>query len=150
LLNFSLPTNGLKKNFPLFALFKFLNKEILFVSVRYLACNKPNGNCAALNATSGQWSAVNCTTALPYLCEVPPVGGWSNPVTNSPPAPTPKPCPANWFKSRVMNNPFCYLMVEKAVSWTNASAACRAYGGDLASITSVAIQEELYLHCLSS
>jgi C-type mannose receptor len=110
------------------------------------ACNKPNGNCAALNATSGQWTAVNCTTALPYLCEVPPVGGWSNPITDSPPSPTPKPCPAGWFKTRLIENPFCYLMVQKEVTWKDAFDACRAYGGDLASITSVDIQQELFLH----
>jgi hypothetical protein len=100
-------------------------------------------NCLSYNATSGQWSAAACATQLPYLCKVPPAGGFITEAPLPPSLPTIEPmkCPMGWIT--LPSSVLCYQAFPYVYAWSDGADACSTYNGKLVSITSRSLQEDI-------
>ncbi|XP_008843960.1 lymphocyte antigen 75 isoform X1 [Nannospalax galili] len=88
-------------------------------------------SCARMDAESGLWQSVSCEAQLPYVCKKPLnntvefTDVWTYSDTR---------CDADWLP----NNGFCSLLLNESASWDEAYLKCKAFGGDLISIHSLA------------
>ncbi|XP_074624200.1 uncharacterized protein LOC141882148 isoform X4 [Acropora palmata] len=98
-----------------------------------------HGSCVSATLQRGKlsslfWQDMNCTVELPYACSK-----QLKKNLSSTPAPTTvplKPCPSGW----IMNGSFCYKMISRSITWTDARVSCGYLGpnADLVSIHSLA------------
>jgi hypothetical protein len=103
-------------------------------------------NCVLFNATNGQWYPTTCASVQPYICRVPPLGGYVTHVPLPPSLPTPWP-PQKCFYGgfSVPSSDLCYSVSSYPATWNDASISCSSFPsfGRLASITSSALQAYL-------
>uniref|UniRef100_A0A669CF10 Macrophage mannose receptor 1 n=2 Tax=Oreochromis niloticus TaxID=8128 RepID=A0A669CF10_ORENI len=86
-------------------------------------------NCATLNAAkASKWESSVCSKKLGYICRKGNTTSLPSPSTKQPGF-----CPNHWV--HYAGN--CYYLVRTAEMWSNALAACRKEGGDLASIHNI-------------
>uniref|UniRef100_A0AAQ5Z8G0 Macrophage mannose receptor 1 n=1 Tax=Amphiprion ocellaris TaxID=80972 RepID=A0AAQ5Z8G0_AMPOC len=91
--------------------------------------SEPGLSCATLNAgKASKWESSACSKKLGYICR-------KGNSTSLPPPPIKGPsfCPSHWI-------PYggnCYYLERSKKMWSDALAACRKEGGDLASIHNI-------------
>ncbi|KAM7369802.1 hypothetical protein PAMP_011093 [Pampus punctatissimus] len=92
--------------------------------------SQPGLNCATINAAkASKWESSTCTKKLGYICR-------KGNSTSLPPPPNldqPSFCPNHW----VPYSGHCYFLERSKKMWSDALAACRKEGGDLASIQNI-------------
>ncbi|XP_015232976.1 PREDICTED: macrophage mannose receptor 1 [Cyprinodon variegatus] len=89
----------------------------------------PGFTCATLNAgKASKWESSTCNKKLGYICR-------KGNSTSLPPPPNQGPsfCPNHW----VPYGGQCYYLERSKKMWTDALAACRKEGADLASINNI-------------
>ncbi|KAM7390313.1 hypothetical protein PAMA_008472 [Pampus argenteus] len=92
--------------------------------------SQPGLNCATINAAkASKWESSTCTKKLGYICRK------ENSKSLPPPPNNDQPsfCPSHW-------SPYaghCYYLERSKKMWSDAMAACRKEGGDLASIQNI-------------
>ncbi|XP_051022070.1 lymphocyte antigen 75 isoform X2 [Acomys russatus] len=88
-------------------------------------------SCAKMDTETGLWRSVSCESQQPYVCKKPLnstaelTDVWTYIDTH---------CDVGWLP----NNGFCYLLANESSSWDAAHLKCKAFGGDLISIHSLA------------
>jgi len=114
---------------------------------------KTGSICLLVNTTTtsaNNWYSASCANSQPYICKVPPNGGFYTPAPLPPSLPTrePQKCPTGYFPIDSSN--LCYQATQGNTDWTSASTSCVSTGGRLASIPTKAINDDLSLALLTT